>query len=200
MLAPDVNPYASPRHDASAPPARSMAEYVLAGCLTVDDAIAAYRLTTRGRWLRIAIGVSMVATLSMLVTILAVTAISFSRGLSIALFFVAGVICPALLVAPVAVRRARLRRFARMQYGMFGPTCSTFSPSKILVTEQNAKSELQWALFSHCVSNETVAVLFFKNSQSQWILARGKLQDPAQWDDFLSMIQAQLAPPVVPRQ
>jgi hypothetical protein len=56
-----------------------------------------------------------------------------------------------------------------------------------------AKSEFEWALFSHYRANDTVAILFLKNSNGHLILARRKLQCPADWEPFISLIQRQLA-------
>lgn len=190
----DSNPYQPPQ------PHRVGGEssgdnFVLSGCLTVEDALAAHRLTTRGFWPRIVLAVSIIFVFSIVLIAIAVSSRPYSPDASNVMLLVACVIFPALLIVPFLVGRIRLRRFARNKLGMFAPTHSTFSPAGIVATAANAKTELEWPLFSHCVSNESVAVVFYQNSKQHLILARSKLEPPGDWESFVSMIQRVLADP-----
>lgn len=193
MTVAETNPFKPHRHDGSPLNAEGNHEYVLAGCLTVDDALSSHRLATRGYWPRISLAVLVITTFSIVLIAIAVSSRPYSAGASNVMLLVACLIFPALLLVPMVVLRLRLYRFARRQFGMFAPTYTTFSPSKIVATSENSRSELQWSLFSHCVANEIVALVFFKNSKNYMILARKKLKDPAQWNSFVSMVQHQLA-------
>ena len=178
MSSSEPNPYESPTCDASAALAGDESEFVLTGCLTVEDAIAAHRLATRGFWTRLTLAVLIVAVSSIVLVAVAVSSRPYSVGPSIVMTFVACVLLPSLLIVPFVVGRVRLHRLARKQFGMFAPTHSTFSPSRVVTTSSNAKTELEWALFSHCVANDTIAILFLKNSNQNLVLARSKLQCP----------------------
>jgi hypothetical protein len=188
----EENPYESPQCESSRAVVRDDSEFVLAGCLTVEDAIAAHRLATRGFWPRLTLAVLIFAAFSAVLLAVAMSSRPYSVGASNVFLFVACVF-PGVLLAPVVLGRVRLHRLARKQFGMFAPTHSTFSPSGVVTTSRNAKSELQWAFFSHCRANDTVAILFLKNSNGHLILARRKLQCPADWEPFISLIQRQLA-------
>jgi hypothetical protein len=193
MLASESNPYEPPRCDDS-PTAQSAgdSEFVLSGCLTVDDALAAHRLATRGYRPRIALAAMIVVTFSIVLIAIAVSARPYSLQAANVMLLVACVILPALLAVPITIGRYRMHRFARNRFGIFAPTHSTFSPSKIVSTSEDAKSELQWGLFSRCIANDTVAIIYFKNANQYLILARQKLKDPSQWDALLFLIQTSL--------
>ena len=193
MSSSEQNPYESPTCDSSAAVADDESEFVLEGCLTVEDAIAAHRLATRGFWTRLTLAVLIVAVSSVVLVAVAVSSRPYSVGPSNVMTFVACVLLPSLLIVPFVVGRVRLHRLARKQFGMFAPTHSTFSPSRVVTTSSNAKTELEWALFSHCVANDTIAILFLKNSNQILVLARSKLQCPGRWGAFISLIQTQLA-------
>ncbi|MHB0958936.1 MAG: hypothetical protein ACYC0X_26655 [Pirellulaceae bacterium] len=168
-------------------------EFVLSGCLTVNDAIQAHRLATRGFWPRATLAILIVAVFVIILFAVAVSSRPYSPEASNVMLLVACVILPAILIIRYAVGRLRLHRFARTGYGMFAPTHSTFSPTKILTTSDGAKAEFDWSVFSHYVSNEAVALVYFKNSKQHLIVARTKLDDPNRWDDFVSMIRSQFA-------
>ena len=167
-------------------------EFVMSGCLTVDDAIAAHRLATRGFWPRIALSALIVVTFSAVLVAVSVSSRPYSPQAANVMLFIACVIFPALIVVPLAIDRFRLRRFARKRYGIFAPTHSRFSLSNIVITSEDAKSELQWGLFSCCIANETVAIMYFKNANQYMILAKQKLEDPSHWGAFLLMLQSRL--------
>jgi hypothetical protein len=193
MLASESNPYHAPGCDDS-PLAQSTVEteFTLSGCLTVEDAHAAHRLSTRGYWPRIALASLVVVTFSIVLIAIAVSSRPYSPQAANVMLLVACVILPALLGVPIAIGRFRLHRFARRRFGMFAPTHTTFTFSKIVSTSEDARSELQWGLFSRCIANETVAIMYFKNANQCLILARQKLKDPSQWESLLSLIQTRL--------
>ena len=193
MFVSESNPYQPPSYDGP-PLAHSVSdtEFVLSGCLTVDDALTAHRLAIGGFWPRIALVAMIVVTFSAVLISIAVSSRPYSPQAANVMLLVACVFLPALLVVPIAIGRLRLHRFARKQFGMFAPTHSTFSSSTIVFISENAKSELEWGLFSKCIANETVAIMYFRNANQYLILARQKLKDPSQWDALVSMIRARL--------
>lgn len=168
---------------------------MLSGCLTVEDALAAHRLATRGFWPRLVFAISIISVFSIVLIAIAVSSRQYSPGAANVMLLVACVIFPALLIVPFLVGRLRLRRFAQNQLGMFAPTKSTFSPAGIVATSANAKTEFEWLLFSHCVSNDSVAIVYYQDSKQHLILARSKLETPDDWESFVSMIQRILAAP-----
>jgi len=193
MTTPSSNPYESPRgNDSPLWQSSIEGEFVLSGCLTVDDALSAHKLATRGYWPRMAIAGAIVITFSCILIAIAVSSRPYSPQASNVMFLVACVIFPALLVVPIAIGRFRMHRFARNRFGMFAPTHATFSKLKIVSTSEDATTELQWGAFSRCISNATVAIMYLKNSNQHVIVARRKLKDPSQWDGLLLLIQTQL--------
>jgi ABC-type multidrug transport system fused ATPase/permease subunit len=190
----DPNPYQPPNSPAAGD-GLSGDTFVLSGCLTVQDALAAHRLATRGFWPRIVLAISIISVFSIVLIAIAVSSWPYSPGAAHIMLLVACVIFPALVIVPFLIGRFRLRRFARNKLGMFAPTRSTFSPAGIIATSANAKTELEWPLFSHCVSNDTVALLYYQNSKQHLILARSKLESSGDWESFVSMIQCVLAAP-----
>jgi uncharacterized membrane protein YhaH (DUF805 family) len=168
-------------------------EFVLSGRLTVHDAVRAHRLAARGYWPYAMIAILIIAVFAIILIAVAISSRSYSPEASNVMFLVACVILPAILMIWYAVGRLRLHRFARTGYGMFAPTHSTFSPARIIITSDGAKAELDWSVFSHYVSSDAVALVYFKNSKGYLILARTKLADPNEWDGFLSMIRGQFA-------
>lgn len=193
MTSTQSNP-AQPPNDADLACAESAggSEFVLSGCLTVDDALAAHRLANRGYRPWVALAVVIIVTFTIVVIAVAVSSRPYSPHAANVMLLVACVIFPALLLVPIAIGRFRLHQVARSRLGMFAPTHTTISSSKILLTTENLKSELQWGLFSHCIANETVAILYLKNSNQSLILARQKLKDSSRWSEFLAIIQSQL--------
>jgi len=187
------NPYEPPRcvNSALATPNYDV-EFVLSGCLTVDDALSAHRLANRGYWPRIATGGLIVVVFSSVLIAVAVSSRPYSPQAANVMFLVACVIIPALLIVPIAIGRYRMHKFARQRFGMFAPIHATFSPSKITSKSEDATTELQWGAFSGCISNESVAIIYLKDSNQYVIVARRKLKDPSQWDALLLLIQTQL--------
>lgn len=189
----EPNPSEPPANDGSPALERDGdSAFVLSGCLTVADALAAHRLATRGDWLGRALRVVALATFLVICIAIAVWARPISPEKSNTILLGGCVIFPALLFAIHAMGRVRLHRYARKQFGMFAPTHSTFSRSKIVSTTKDSKTEVYWRRFSHCISNDTVAILYFKNSKMFLIIPRQKLANPLQWDALVSMIQDQL--------
>jgi hypothetical protein len=168
-------------------------EFVLSGRLTVHDAVRAHRLAARSYCLCAMFAILIVAVFAIVLIAVAISSRPYSPEASNVLFLVACVILPAILMIWYAVGRLRLHRSASTGYGMFAPTHSTFSPARIIITSDGAKAELDWSAFSHYVSNDAVALMYFKNSKGYLILARTKLADPNEWDGFLSMIRDQFA-------
>lgn len=193
MSTPSLNPYESPRYvDSPVDQSAGAGEFVMSGCMTVDDALAVHRLATRGYWLRIALVVLLILSFSIVLNAIAVSSRPYSPQASNVLFLVACVILPGLLLVPVAISRYRLYRLARNRFGIFAPTHTVFSAASIVSKSENAMSQLQWEAFSRCISNETVAIIYFKNSNQFLILARRKLENPSQWDSLLSLIKRRL--------
>ena len=108
------------------------------------------------------------------------------------ILLVAFIIFPGLVVTPFIVGRIRMHRWARQRYGMFAPTRSVFTESRVTSSSDNAKSEFNWGLFAGYRANNHVAVLFFASSSQHMIVARQKLEDATQWDDLLSLIASKL--------
>ena len=189
----EPKPTEPPANDGSPPPeGAGDAEFVLSGCMTLADALAAHRLAARGYWLRRTVRLLALASFLGIWITIAVSARYISPETSNEMLLGACVLFPAVLFAIHTVGRVRLRRMARKQLGQFAPTHSTFSRSKIVLTPENARLELQWGTFDRCFSNETVAILYFKNTKIFLIIPRQKLADPSQWDPFISMIRTQL--------
>lgn len=193
MLASESNPYQPPPPE-GLPASQSIedTEFVLSGCLTLGDALAANRLATRGFWALIALSLLTAITFSIVLIAVAVSSRPYSPEAANVILLVACMIFPLLFAVPYAIGLFRLHRFARKHFGIFAPTQSTFSSSKIVCRSESARSEFEWSFFSRCIANESVALLYFKNSNQFLILARQKLNDPSQWNEFLSMIQSQL--------
>ena len=165
---------------------------MLTGCLTVADAIAAHRLATRGFWPRVALVILIGSAFSLVVIALAVSSRPYSADASNTMLLVGCVVIPGFMCMPVLIGRMRLRRFARKRYGMFAPTRSTITSVGIVTTSENAKAELEWPFFSHCVANDSIAVLFYENSKQYLILARSKLKFPEHWESLVWMIRDRL--------
>lgn len=181
------------RHDSSVSSTNERNEFLFAGVLTVEDVLSAHRLATRGWAGRFAIAVLIVIVFSLVLFAIAVSSTPYSPQAARVMFLVACVVFPALLIVPIVRERLQLNRLARKQSGLFAPTSSAFSPTGIVITDEDARTEIRWRLFSHCVSNESVALLFFRDSKQYLIVARRKLKDPQMWSLFLTMVQAQLS-------
>lgn len=165
---------------------------MLTGCLTVADAIAAHRLATRGFWPQVALVILIGSAFSLVVIALGVSSRPYSADASNTMLLVGCVVIPGFKCMPVLIGRMRLRRFARKRYGMFAPTHSTITSAGIVTTSENAKAELEWLCFSHCVTNDSVAVLFFRNSKQYLILTRSKLKSPEHWESLVWMVRDRL--------
>ena len=190
----DPNPYQPPR-PSHLDDESNGASFVLSGCLTVEDVLTARRLAIRGFWPRIILGVSIISLFLIVLIVIAFSSRPSSSGTLKYALFVACVVFPTFLIGPFLLGRFSLHRSARVKRGVFAPIHLTFSPEGVIATSANSKSEIKWPLFSHCVSNDSVALIYYSNSKQHLILARSTLESPDQWDDFISMIHRVLEAP-----
>ena len=164
----------------------------LSGCLLVADALAARRLATRGFWRRIVVGVGIVAVFSLILIAIGVSSRPYSPKAANVMYFVAGVLFPAILVVPFLWNRFTLHRYANRKYGLFAPTKSVFSSERFMSTSENANFECRWDTFAGYRSNKVVTLLFFANSNSYLIVARSKCKDASEWGRLRSLIASKL--------
>lgn len=192
------NPYQPPQSNGAIQNSLSNVEpadstYVLSGCLTVKDVLAVNRLITHRFWPRLIFAALLISVFTIVLIAVAVSSRPFSQEASNVMLLVACVIIPALIVTPLLFKRWRLHRFARNQYGLFAPSNTTFSTAGIVAKSEGAKAEMQWALFSHCIANDSVAVLVYKNSNQILVLGKSTLITPDRWEALIAMAHTCLA-------
>lgn len=193
MDAQDENPYEPPATEARTANVPTDAEFVLSGCLTVSDAMAARRLAMPWRVPGLILLLAVLGAFCVVLITIGVSSRRYSPQASNVILLVGCILLPATPVGMYLFVRLRLHRFARRRYGMFAPTRSTVSATRIVTKSENASAEIEWSAFSRFVANDSIALLFYENSNQLLILARSKLQPPADWTDLVTLVQSKLA-------
>ncbi len=188
------NPYQSPT------PVEVEDEYrdsifVMAGCLTVEDALSAQRLASPVFKQRLVLLVWLLSFLSFLIISFTFFSSSpFGQQLSDIFLFVAFLLLPGIALFPFLIDGFQFGRSSRKKLEAQSSTHSTFSPTGISTKSHiaNANASFEWSHFSHCVANDTVALVFFENSHQWLLLTRNKLRHPDRWEALIEMIESQM--------
>ena len=187
------NPYASPSREGPLSEWTDLGEIVLSGILTIAEARMANRMAKLQDRLRLVTVTLFVGLFWLFLIAFAVSARPEAAFASSIILLVALVIFPVLPLAVMVIDSYRLAVAARERIGMFTPTRWVFSSSKIIATTAAGGTELTWEMFSLCLANEDIALLFGKNKRNYLVLLRRHLAPEARWDHLLELIHTQLA-------